>query len=191
MSMENPISLPDRPGEMPMPPQGEWVRTGGGAVGRFVGRSEAGVTWMWYPRHGERGLSFETMCERFKASQPQKRRKVKISDGGIWCIEDIVQRRVEAGDKVDLKVGKTFVEGPVDLLEEIAEQIEEEAWDAAEMAGCGIFDDHEGKLVFAEKSVVVNRFILARRLRGKHRGSRKVLWDQVVNAGRERGFGHW
>lgn len=186
------MNLPDRPGEMPMPAQGTWVRTGGGAVGRFVGRTRSGSTWMWYPRHGERGHSFEKMCERFKsfeaahepeAPEPPKRRRVRISDD--YILGDLLQRWEESGDELDYRLGKTFIEGPVKLLDELGERIEEDAWDYGDMADQGIFDDHEGKRMFARKATVVNLVMLGRRLQGK-RPYRKGVWKEVEAEGRRR-----
>lgn len=181
-----PIALPDRPGEMPMPAQGTWVRTGGGAVGRFVGRTEQS-TWVWYTRTWvQHGITFENMVIKFGAFKaarepavPAKPKTRRVRIGDDWVIGDIIERREESGTADKFNMGATFIEATVDLMDELGEQVEDEAFnDGGESALCGLFSDHEGKQQFAAIASVVNRVMLGRRLRGQ-RPHRKTVWAEV------------
>lgn len=182
MCTPSPIDLPDRPEEMPA--QGTWVRTGGGAIGRFVGCTEQS-TWIWYTRtESVFGVSFETMCSKFdrfkatRATAPAKPETRRVRIGDDWVIGDILERR-EDGTREQFTIRATFVEGPVDLMDELGEQVEDEAFDdGGESALCGLNTDHEGKQQFVQITSVVNRVMLGRRLRGQ-RPHRKSVWAEV------------
>lgn len=186
MSTPSQVGLPDCPGDLPAPAQGTWVRTSGGAVGRFVGHTKA-TTWVWYPRtEAHHGVSFETMCERFDrflaAREPAPApnvpatRRVRIGDD--WVVGDVLGRR-EDGTASKFTMRATFIEGPADHMDELGEQIEAEAFDdGGDGAACGILTDHEGMTEFARITSVVNKVILGRRLRGQ-RPMRKRVWAEV------------
>jgi hypothetical protein len=104
-------------------------------------------------------------------------RRVKIGSGAHYTIEDILSRWESDTEKITLR--KSFVEGPEDLLDDIAALVEEGADEAGTMASDGCFDENRAE--FAYRSAFVGALVLAERLRGNKVGrlTKREFWRRA------------
>lgn len=176
--------LPENPRGQQLPSQGTWVRTGGGADGRYVGRTKSGLTWVWYARlaRGSRPVSFEKMCERFEEKRSAESVRVKISSSASETIDDVLGCWDEEDTK-QVTLRTTYVQGPRHLIESLGMRIEGAAWDDGDNALSGVFSDHEGKQEFARNATVVAKLCLGRKLQGG-RPVKRLVWAEVMREGR-------